>query len=231
MLKVDDLHVSFDGSRILTGVTLEAREGEEVAILGRNGSGRSTLLRTIMGINHPTRGKITWRGEDLTKMTVTDIAKRGIRYVHEGRRIFPFLTVFENLKIAMLGAREGQYDIEKIYDLFPVLRERKSQIAMTLSGGERQMLTTGCGVITNPDLLLLDEPFEGLAPKVIGHLRKALENIPKTTTILLIDQNAKLALELTDKCYILAEGKIQYGGKSAEIQGNEKLLKQYLAIG
>lgn len=226
MLEVHDIHTSYGEARILFGVSLEVKEGQAVCLLGRNGMGKTTALVTIMGLIHPTQGSIKFQGEDITKEPTHKIASRGIGYVPEERRLFGELTVKENLDIAAIGSKDS--DIESALNYFPTLKKLLHRMAGTLSGGEQQMLAIARALTGKPSLLLLDEPSEGLAPLLVEDLGRTIKEIRKETTILLIEQNLLLSLELADRTYIMMNGAIVFEGTSEELQGSQAIEKYLL---
>ena len=226
MLEVHDIHTSYGEARILFGVSLEVKEGQTVCMLGRNGMGKTTTLVTIMGLIHPTQGSIKFQGDDITKEPTHRIASRGIGYVPEERRLFPELTVKENLDIAAIGSKKS--DTESALDYFPALKQLLHRLAGTLSGGEQQMLAIARALIGRPSLLLLDEPSEGLAPLIVENLGRTIQEIKKETTILLVEQNLLLSLELADRTYIMMNGAIVFEGTPEELQQSQAIEKYLL---
>jgi branched-chain amino acid transport system ATP-binding protein len=226
MLEVHDIHTSYGVAHILFGVSLEVKEGQAVCLLGRNGMGKTTTLITIMGLIHPTQGSITFQGEDITKEPTHKIASRGIGYVPEERRLFPELTVKENLDIAAIGSKDS--DKESALNYFPTLKKLLDRMAGTLSGGEQQMLAIARALIGKPALLLLDEPSEGLAPLIVDDLGRTIKQIRKETTVLLIEQNLQLSLDLADRTYIMMNGAIVFEGTPEELEGSEAIEKYLL---
>ncbi|HVX77740.1 MAG TPA: ABC transporter ATP-binding protein, partial [Bradyrhizobium sp.] len=215
-------------SQILHDVNLEVREGEVVALLGRNGVGKTTTLQTIMGLLKPTKGTITFAGHNITSLPPDRINKQGIAIVPEGRRIFPNLTVVENLTLAQ---RDGGWPLEEIYRLFPKLRARQDARGENLSGGERQMLAIGRALCAPQRLILLDEPFEGLAPSVVAEVLAAIEQLRNTTSILLVEHKVDLVLDFADKAYIMVNGQISYAGHSAALQNDVETQTRLLGVG
>lgn len=231
MLKVDNLHAGYGGIKALKGVTVEVNAGEIVAVLGANGAGKSTLLKCINSIMKPESGGITFENEKIPSEPYNTV-KRGIIHVPEGRQIFPNLTVKDNL---MVGAfirtdKEGiKKDLEKVYELFPRLKERESQYGGLLSGGEQQMLALGRGIMARPKLLLLDEPSLGLAPIIVNQIFEIIKEINKQgTSILVVEQNAYKALSIADRAYILSVGKIEKQGTREEILNSKDLSRHYI---
>ncbi len=234
LLEVRDLHTYYGQSHILQGISLGVNEGEIVALLGPNGMGKTTTLRSIMGLTPAKSGQVLFKGEDITRLHPFEIARKGIGYVPEDRGIFKSLTVLQNLHIPHLnkGHRENwERDLEKVYALFPILKERSHQMAGSLSGGEQQMLTTARGMIADDHLILLDEPTEGLAPNIVQDLIDSLQTIKKQNfTILLVEQSVNTAFEIADRCYILEKGRIKAQGRIEEIKKNPEILHQYLGV-
>lgn len=232
MLKVNDLHVAYGGIEALKGISIDVPEGKIVTLIGANGAGKSTLLRSIMGLEKPAAGNITYDGNDITGLNSQKIVKTGITLVPEGRRVFPNLTVLENLKIGAYlrnDADEIEKDIKWIYDMFPRLEERSWQMAGTLSGGEQQMLALGRALMCRPRLIMMDEPSLGLAPLVIKDIFRIIQEINRQgVTILLIEQNANMALKVADLAYVLETGKITMTGTGAELLENPDIKAAYL---
>ena len=230
MLKVENLKVNFGGIEAVKGISFEVNEGEIVTLIGSNGAGKSTTLRAISGLVKPSDGKILFEGEDITKISSSEIVGRGITLCPEGRRIFPDLTVIENIKIgAYLRNDDLSQDIEKCHRLFPILKEREKQLAGTLSGGEQQMLAVARSLMSRPKIMMLDEPSLGLAPLVVKDIFNILKEINEEgVTILLIEQNANMALRLADKAYVLETGTIAMQGTGKELLDNPKIKEAYL---
>jgi branched-chain amino acid transport system ATP-binding protein len=233
MLKLEQVDVHYGNVQALTDVQLNVNAEEIVTLIGANGAGKSTVLKTISGLIRPSRGSIHYQGEPIEKMAVERIVSKGISHVPEGRRIFPGLTVFGNLEVATsCWRRYGdsyQKELENVFDLFPKLRERKSQLGWSLSGGEQQMLSIGRGLMSRPRLLLLDEPSLGLAPKLVQSVFDTIKIINKRgTTILLIEQNAFAALQIAYRGYVLENGRIVLSGLAKELAQDEKVKKAYL---
>ncbi len=232
MLKISDLNVYYGGIHALRGVSMHVPEGKIISLIGANGAGKSTTLRTIMGLEKPRVGTVLYKGKDITGYKTTDIVKSGIVLVPEGRRVFSNLTVKENL---ILGAycRNDKEQIEKdmqwVYELFPRLKEREWQKAGTMSGGEQQMLAVGRGLMTVPKVMMMDEPSLGLAPLIVKDIFSIIKEINKRgVTILLIEQNAKAALEISDYAYVLETGNVVLEGPGKELLVNEEVKKAYL---
>jgi branched-chain amino acid transport system ATP-binding protein len=245
LLELDSVDASYGESHILREVSLTVEEGEICALLGRNGAGKTTTLRSIAGATPPEvhGGTITFNGEDITGMATEDISVRGISLVPEERRVFPDETVGENLHLAEavrdLPNRVGRsltFESEamsnkEVFEFFPRLEEREDQKAGTLSGGEQQMLAIGRALKQNTDLLMLDEPYEGLAPQIIESVENAIDRIHEQgTTILLVEQNAVAAIELADRCYVLDQGEIVFDGTSEELDGDDATKERYLGV-
>jgi branched-chain amino acid transport system ATP-binding protein len=234
VLEVTDLHAFYGLSHVLQGVSLEVPKGQVVCLLGRNGAGKSTTLKSIMGIVPPKKnGRVCYKEFDLGNMPPESIARLGIVYVPEERRIFPGLTVFENLKIAQFYSqvREYGWTMEKIADLFPILEKRKQSLGSHLSGGEQQMLAIARALIANPGLILMDEPSEGLAPLLVRAVADTIGEIKKDgITVLLVEQNFDMTVELGDLFYIINKGQIVFHGSNEEIIRQEGVRKQYLSV-
>ncbi len=230
MLEIKNLHVNYGGISAVKGITLSVPEKSIVTLIGANGAGKSTTLRTIAGIVKPSEGEITFLGENIVGMDTINIVAKGITLVPEGRRVFANLTVLENLKIgAYLQKDSIDDDISKVYDLFPRLKERSWQLAGTLSGGEQQMLAVGRALMAKPKLIMMDEPSLGLAPLIVNGIFEIIKEINKLgTTILLIEQNANKALKVADYGYVLETGNIKMEGKGLYLLQDEKVKDAYL---
>lgn len=232
MLVLDDVHVFYGAIHALKGISLQVNKGEIVTLIGSNGAGKSTSLKTISGLLRPKQGKITFNGEDLSKIPPQTIVAKGISQVPEGRRIFANMTVMENLDMGAYLRKDAsgiKKDLERVFELFPRLRERKTQVAGTLSGGEQQMLAMGRALMSRPQLLLLDEPSMGLAPILVKQIFAIIQEInAQGTTILLVEQNAHMALSIANRAYVLETGKITLGGKAQELAASEEVRKAYL---
>ncbi|MBV8170438.1 MAG: ABC transporter ATP-binding protein [Candidatus Eremiobacteraeota bacterium] len=230
-LEARELNTYYGKSHVLQDVSVDVDRGEVVALIGRNGSGRSTTLKTIAGVTPPKRGSVTLDGRDITGMKPYTIARQGVAYVPEERRIFPNLTVLENLKLATLAGRKGRWDYKKVFAFFPRLDERKTNAGKSLSGGEQQMLTIARALIQNPDIILLDEPLEGLAPVVAQAIQKAImEMKAEGMTMLLVEQNARVALAVSDRAHVLSDGRIVASGTSAQLRDDQELVQRYLSV-
>jgi len=233
MLQVEKIHTFYGSSQILFDVSLEVSLGEVVGLLGRNGAGKTTTLRSIMGLTRPKGGKISYKGKDILGMPTYKIAKMGIGYVPEDRIIFPDLSVLDNLNLASKtsSGSENGWTAERVFGLFPALKARAHQNGGTLSGGEQQMLTIARTLMGNPELILVDEPTEGLAPLLVNEVRKLVLAIAETgTTILLSEQNIKFSLKSSKRVYIIEKGEIQYKGSVESLRENESIMKKYLAV-
>lgn len=232
MLKIHNLDVSYGPIRALKGISFEVKEGEIVTLIGANGAGKSTTLRTISNLIKPQNGSITFLNEDLLSVPAYDLVKLGIAHVPEGRIIFGPLTVHENLELATWGRRDKiaiREDLNKVYDLFPLLKERKFQLGETLSGGEQQMLALGRGLVVRAKLMLLDEPSMGLAPLLVQDIYRVIRQVnAEGTTILLVEQNAHMALEVAHRAYVLETGNIILEGPADKVAKNPKVIKAYL---
>ena len=232
MLKIENLHVSYGGIQALRGISLEVPDGKIVTLIGANGAGKSTTLRTITGLVKASAGSILWNGQELLGKPIDKIVSAGIAMSPEGRRVFADLTVVENLKIGAY-LRKDREEIEKdlkwVYELFPRLEERSWQLAGTLSGGEQQMLAVGRALMSRPKLMMLDEPSLGLAPLVVQDIFSIIREINRQgVTVLLIEQNANMALKTADLAYVLETGRITMSGTGAELLANEKVKEAYL---
>jgi branched-chain amino acid transport system ATP-binding protein len=231
LLQVEDLHTAYGLSQVLFGLTFAVARGECVALLGRNGVGKTTTMRSVMGLTPPSRGRILWRGTDLRGKAPHQVARRGIGFVPEDRRIFAELTVWENLDVAARGRGAGGWTVERVYELFPKLHDIRDRQGGFLSGGEQQMLTIARTLMGNPELLLLDEPSEGLAPIVVDHLRDQIARLKREgLTILLAEQNTEFSLSLADRVYVLEKGVIRYTGTARQLRDDEAVRHQYLAL-
>jgi branched-chain amino acid transport system ATP-binding protein len=233
ILEVNDIYTAYGLSQILFGVSLKVQEGEVISLLGRNGVGKTTTLRSIMGLTPPKSGSIKWRGEEIAGKPTHEISRLGIGFVPEDRRIFSDLTVWENLDVAIQPGRKEQnvWTLERVFDLFPALKPIQSRRGGYLSGGEQQMLTIARTLMSNPDLLLLDEPSEGLAPLVVHQLGEQIAKLRQEgMTILLCEQNQRFSLDLSDRLYILEKGTIKYEGTVQDFLKDEKIGRTYLAV-
>jgi branched-chain amino acid transport system ATP-binding protein len=231
ILEVKEIITRYGQSQVLHGVSLEVGQGEVVALLGRNGVGKTTTFRSIMGLTPPRSGSIRLKGTELGGKKSYEIARLGVGYVPDDRRIFPDLTAEENLEMARRLAKKEDPDLARVYQTFPVLEGVKDSKGTTLSGGEQQMLAIGRGLMKNPEILLLDEPSEGLAPLVVRNLTEIILQIQKSgVTLLLADQNIKFCRKVAGRGYIMEKGLIQYKGTMDEIWQNEEIVRKYLAV-
>jgi branched-chain amino acid transport system ATP-binding protein len=232
ILTVEDLYTYYGLSQVLFGVSLQVARGECVCLLGRNGVGKTTTMRSIIGLTPPRRGRVVWKGRDVAGRPSYKIERAGIGFIPEDRRIFADLTVWENLDVASRGARNGGgWTVERVFDLFPKLRELMNRQGGFLSGGEQQMLTIARTLMGNPELLLLDEPSEGLAPLVVEHLKEQIARLKtEGLTILLAEQNIAFSLDLADRVYVLEKGHIRFDGTAREFRDNDAVRQQYLAL-
>lgn len=232
MLKIDDINVYYGAIHAIKGISLEVNEGEIVTLIGANGAGKSTTLRTISGLLKPKTGKIEFEGKNIAGLPANEVVKVGISQVPEGRRIFANMTVSENLDLGAFTRKDKSgiaQDLKMVYERFPRLEERKNQNAGTLSGGEQQMLAMGRALMSRPRLLLLDEPSMGLAPLLIKEIFSIIQDINKTgTTILLVEQNANMALSIANRAYVLETGRITISGDAKKLASSEDIRKAYL---
>ncbi|MDQ0338140.1 branched-chain amino acid transport system ATP-binding protein [Caldalkalibacillus uzonensis] len=234
MLKVEALTAAYDGVQVLWDVSLEVEEGGIVALIGGNGAGKSTTLKSICGLLQEKKGEISFRGESIMKAEAHHIVEQGIAYVPEGRRVFPEMSVYENLLMGGYNKRARQNiqkNIDHIFEIFPRLYERKNQMAGTLSGGERQMLAIGRGLMSEPELLLLDEPSLGIAPILVQEIFEKIKEINgQGVTILLVEQQVHKALQLASRAFVLEHGRIVISGESRELLNSEEIRNAYLGI-
>lgn len=232
-LEVREIHTAYGLSQVVFGVSFEVNEGRCVSLIGRNGVGKTTTMRSIIGLTPPRRGRIVFEGRDITGMPTHRIANLGLGFVPEERRIFPDLTVWENLDIARRPAANGEdgWDEERVYALFPDLAGIRNRLGGVLSGGQQQMLTIARSLMGNPRLLILDEPSEGLAPKVVESLREQIRRLKEAgLSIVLAEQNLTFVLALSDYCHIMEKGAVQYSGSPDEIKASPEVLEQYLTL-
>jgi branched-chain amino acid transport system ATP-binding protein len=233
VLSVQRIHTYYGLAHVLQGVSLDVGEGEIVALLGRNGAGKSTTLKSIVGLTPPRQGMVLFRDRDLVGVPTHQIARMGIGYVPEERRIFPQLSVLENLRVAMLAHKldDPAAALEGAFTMFPRLRERVGQAGRSLSGGEQQMLALARALISKPRLLLIDEPTQGLAPNLVSSIAASLVAIKaQGLSVLLVEQNSRIALEVADRVYVIDQGMIQFGGSAAELRANDAMQRQYLTV-
>ena len=232
MLEVKNLSVHYGMIQDIRNVNFKVNEGEIVSLIGANGAGKSTILKTLSGLIHPSEGEIVYLGENIASTSAKKIVEKGLVQVPEGRHVFPGLTVKENLELGAFlrkDKEEIQKDMEAVFERFPILKERKDQDAQTLSGGEQQMLAMGRALMSRPKLLLLDEPSMGLAPIFIREIFKIIQEIQKTgTTVLLIEQNAKMALSISNRAYVLETGSVVLSGTGQELLESDEIQKAYL---
>ena len=238
LVRVKDLHAGYGLTSVLRDVSLEARAGEAVAVIGPNGAGKTTLLKSMVGMLRPSRGQVYYDGLHLNGLRAFEVARLGLAYVPAERELFPTMTVLENLelgaysrKCARKATRNGADDLGKVFDLFPRLAERRRQLAGTMSGGEQQMLAIGRALMSEPKVLLLDEPSTGLAPKVVAEVYRNLSRLKSAgLTIIVTEQQVALALALTDRAYVLEQGSIRMSGRSSELAGDASIKKAYLGV-
>jgi branched-chain amino acid transport system ATP-binding protein len=236
LLALEDVHTYYGEAHILQGVSLAVREGEVVTLIGRNGAGKTTTLRSIMGLAPPRRGRVVLRGEDVTALPAHQIARRGIAWVPEERRVLPNLTVLENLRLGWLGAGRPGAEVggpegDQVFEYFPRLRERLHQRGRHLSGGEQQMLAIARALVARPSLMLVDEPTEGLAPLLVRSLTEILAAINRRgTTILLVEQALEVALALAHRVYVIDQGRIQFAGTPDDLRRDPAIQQRFLGV-
>ncbi len=231
ILDVQDIHTYYGDAYVLQGLTLKLEQGQILGLLGRNGVGKTTLVNSIVGFNPPRRGKVMFKGDDITLKSSFETVRSGMGLVPQGRRVFPTLGVEENLMVAERSPERHNWNLERVYALFPRLLERRNQRAKTLSGGEQQMLAIGRALMTNPDCLIMDEPSEGLAPIIIQGLWEAIIKLKEQgLSILLVEQNANLALKLVDYVHVMSKGQVVYSSTPQDLKANDKIKSNYLGI-
>jgi len=231
ILEVQDIHTYYGDAYVLQGLSLQLEQGQILGLLGRNGVGKTTLVNSIVGFNPPRRGKIVFKGDDITGKSSFATVRSGMGLVPQGRRVFPTLGVEENLLVAERSPDRHGWTLDRVYTLFPRLRERRNQRAKTLSGGEQQMLAIGRALMTNPDCLIMDEPSEGLAPIIIQSLWEAIGKLKEEgLSILLVEQSAHLALKLVDYVHVISKGQVVYSAKPDELKANDHIKSSYLGI-
>ena len=232
MLEIKDLEVYYGVIQAIKGISFEVNKGEVIALIGANGAGKTTILHTITGLLSPKKGSVIYEGTDITKIPAHNIFSLGMAHVPEGRRVFADLSVYENLKMGAYTRKdknEVEETLEKVYERFPRLKERKNQMAGTLSGGEQQMLAMGRALMSKPKIILMDEPSMGLSPILVNEIFDIIQEVSKSgTTVLLVEQNAKKALSIADRAYVLETGKIVLDGKAEDLLNDDSIKKAYL---
>jgi branched-chain amino acid transport system ATP-binding protein len=231
ILQVEDIHTYYGDAYVLQGLSLELGAGQILGLLGRNGVGKTTLVNSIVGFNRPRRGRIVFKGADITRLSSFETIRNGMGLVPQGRRVFPSLSVEENLRVAAANSGANTWTLPRVYELFPRLAERRRQRAKTLSGGEQQMLAIARGLMTNPDCLIMDEPSEGLAPIIIQSVWQVVAKLKQQgLSILLVEQNAALALQLVDYVHVMSKGRVVYSGTPRELWADDGVKSRYLGI-
>jgi len=231
ILEVQDIHTYYGDAYVLQGLSLELEQGQILGLLGRNGVGKTTLVNSIVGFTPPRRGRIVFKGADVTAVSSFETVRRGMGLVPQGRRVFPTLSVEENLRVAARASERHGWTLERIYPLFPRLEERRRQRAKTLSGGEQQMLAIARGLMTNPDCLIMDEPSEGLAPIIIQAVWQIIRKLKdEGLSILLVEQNAALALQLVDYVHVMSKGQVVHSSDPRSLERDEAVKSKYLGI-
>jgi branched-chain amino acid transport system ATP-binding protein len=232
ILELVDVHTYYGDTQVLFGVSLEVATGSVVALLGRNGMGKTTLIRSVIGVTPARRGAMRFKGQDIAGLVPYRIARMGVGLVPQGRQIFPSLSVKENLTMtARDGRRPGAWTLERIYELFPILKQRSSLPGNLLSGGEQQMLSMGRALMTNPELLLMDEPSEGLAPLIVSEIGRIIQEIhSRGLSVLLVEQNLKMALRLAQRVYVMSRGLVVHQSTPQELQDNKEIMDRHLGV-
>lgn len=231
MLSIEDIHTYYGDSCALWGISLEVNDGSSVALLGRNGMGKTTTMRSVIGFSPPRTGWIRYKDEDIAGLPPYQVSRKGIALVPQGRGIFQSLNVRENLTMAArTTADRGEWTLERIYDLFPILETRSKLYANLLSGGEQQMLAFGRALMTNPEMILMDEPSEGLAPLIVKEIGEIISHLRGSVSVLLAEQNINMALEVTDYVYVISKGRVVYEGKPEELKENEDIKHKHLGV-
>ncbi len=232
MLRVENIHTYYGESHVLQGVSLVVEKGQVVALLGRNGVGKTTLIRSLIGFTPPRQGRVLFKGTDITRLAPFRAVAMGMALVPQGRRIFPSLSVEENLTVAFRGEAGQGWSVERVYALFPRLKERRMHGGNKLSGGEQQMLAIGRALMSNPDLLLMDEPTEGLAPLLVREVGKAIGELKaQGLSILLVEQSLPVALRVADHAHVLSRGRIVHSSSPAELMADEEVKSRFLGLG
>jgi branched-chain amino acid transport system ATP-binding protein len=231
ILEVHDIHTYYGDAYVLQGLSLKLEQGQILGLLGRNGVGKTTLVNSIVGFTPPRRGRIEFKGQDITGISSFETIRSGMGLVPQGRRVFPTLSVEENLLVAERNTDRHGWNLDRVYALFPRLQERRAQRAKTLSGGEQQMLAMGRALMSRPKVLLLDEPSEGLAPIIIQGLWEAIGKLKREgLSILLVEQNASLALKLVDYVHVMSKGQVVHSSRPEELWANDEIKSNYLGI-
>ena len=231
MLSIDKIHTYYGESCVLWGISLEVEDGASVALLGRNGMGKTTTMRSVIGFSPPRKGSILYKGEEIAGLEPYRIARKGIGLVPQGRDIFPSLSVRENLTMAARRAgKKEDWSLERVFKLFPILEIRSKFYANLLSGGEQQMLAFGRALMTNPEMMLLDEPSEGLAPLIVKEIGQIIAMLRGSMSVLLAEQNLNMALEVTDYVYVISKGMVVYEGRPEELRANDQIKHKHLGV-
>lgn len=231
MLEVVDIHTYYGDSHVLHGISLKVEQGSIVALLGRNGMGKTTVARSIIGFTPPRRGVVRFKEKEIGGLEPYQIARMGLSLVPQGRGIFPSLSVKENLTIAARSGSQGEaWNLDRVYSLFPILKDRANLYANLLSGGEQQMLSIGRALMTNPDLLLMDEPSEGLAPLIVREISRVIDQLRGSLSVLLAEQNLQMALGLADYVYVISKGSVVYESTPQELRNNEEVKSKHLGV-